>query len=249
MHVQRRGRGSRPWRRCLAGFSQEGEDSAFISEHGSTACRVFCRGTRPYARLSGPEGEGETDKQPTRPAPQAATGVLWAPSRGLFTGALGAKGFLGWGETVPVVAPVAETAFFAMHFWNIGVVPELAFTLEGPAGPVMAMPEWAARSVPLARSVVPGLLAPARSAGVQVIRVAPEFSCAAKYPSYGRTLAIVGREPSEAPAGPRSTPSPTAILRRTDCFSGRILRKERNGRAQSSISPRKQNRWARSTPW
>ncbi len=118
-------------------------------------------------------------------------------------GVLGAKGFLGWGKTVPVVVPVAETALIAMHIWNVGFVPELAFTPEGPAGPVMAMLEWASRSVPITRTVIPELLAAARSAGVQVVHVASDLAYAEKYPGYRRTVALAGPEPPEVPGAQR----------------------------------------------
>ncbi|MBC7187823.1 MAG: isochorismatase family protein [Calditrichaeota bacterium] len=125
-------------------------------------------------------------------------------------GKLGARGFLGWGETVPIVVPVAETALVAMHIWNVGFDPELPFAPQGPAGPVMEMLEWAARSVPITREVIPPLLAAARAAGVRVIHVASDESYARRYPGYHRTVALAGPEPTGLPTarGPQEEPYP-----------------------------------------
>lgn len=120
-------------------------------------------------------------------------------------GMLGAQGFLGWGESVPIRVPVEETALISMHIWNVGFDRELQFTPSGPAGPVMEMLEWAVRSIPITRTVVPEVLGAARAAGVPVVHVASDESYARKYPGYKRAQALAGPEPARGPGAVRPT--------------------------------------------
>ncbi len=65
-------------------------------------------------------------------------------------GKIGAIGFKGWGESVDIEVPAEETALVPMHIWNIGFHPNLPFSSEGKAGPVMEMLEWAKRQTDIA---------------------------------------------------------------------------------------------------
>ncbi len=118
-------------------------------------------------------------------------------------GPLGAQGFLGWGESEPVQVPVEQTALVCMHIWNIGFHPKLHFGPSGPAGPVMEMLEWAVRSIPITRTIIPAVLAAARGAGLPVVHVASDESYARKYPGYRRAQALAGAEPAGLPRAPR----------------------------------------------
>ena len=114
----------------------------------------------------------------------------------------GAIGFKGWGGGEEITVSADETAIIPMHIWNIDISPELPFTSEGPAGGVMDMLEWASRSAPIIKTVIPPVLAAARQAGIPVIHVASGESYAKKYPGYSRALRLAGSEP----AGPRKAP-------------------------------------------
>ena len=124
-------------------------------------------------------------------------------------GKIGAVGFKGWGESIDVEAPAEETALVAMHIWNVGFHPNLPFSSEGKAGPVMEMLEWASRSIPIVRSVpiikteIPPILKAARDSKISVIHVASDEHYAKKYPGYQRTLEIAGQEPTGLPKAPR----------------------------------------------
>jgi nicotinamidase-related amidase len=118
-------------------------------------------------------------------------------------GAEGARGFKGWGESVEVAVPAEETALVLMHVWNVGIDPELAWKAEGPAGGVMLMAEWAARTVPMIKNNIPPILAAARKAGVPVIHVASSEHYAKKYPGFRATLDIAGAEPPAMKRAPR----------------------------------------------
>ncbi len=115
----------------------------------------------------------------------------------------GARGFRGWGERVPVEAPAEETALVLMHVWNVGISPELAWKPEGPAGGVMLMAEWAARTAPMIKNDIPPILAAARKAGLPVVHVASSDHYAGRYPGYQKTLEIAGAEPPPPPRAPR----------------------------------------------
>ncbi len=115
-----------------------------------------------------------------------------------------ALGFKGWGDAVEVVAPAEETALVLMHVWNVGMTPELAWKPDGPAGGVMRMAEWAARTAPMIREDIPPLLAAARKAKLSVIHVAASEHYANKYPGYARALEISGPEPPAMPRAPRA---------------------------------------------
>lgn len=115
----------------------------------------------------------------------------------------GARGFRGWGEKVPIEAPAEETALVLMHVWNVGISPELAWKPDGPAGGVMLMAEWAARTVPMIKNDIPPILTAARRAGLLVVHVASSDHYAAKYPGYKRALEISGAEPPSPPRAPR----------------------------------------------
>ncbi len=115
-----------------------------------------------------------------------------------------ARGFHGWGESVDIETPVRETALVMMHIWNVGMTPELAWKPDGPAGGVMEMAEWAARTVPIIRNEIPPILAAARAAGIPVVHVASSDGYASKYPGYHLALAIAGAEPPSMPKAPRA---------------------------------------------
>lgn len=115
----------------------------------------------------------------------------------------GATGFKGWGESVPIDVPAEETALIPMHIWNVGFHPDLPFSPEGKAGPVMEMLEWASRSIPIVQTEIPPILKAARDARIAVIHVASDEHYARKYPGYRRTLAIAGKEPPDLPRAPR----------------------------------------------
>lgn len=119
-------------------------------------------------------------------------------------GAESARGFKGWGESVPVSAPAEETALVLMHIWNVGMIPELAWEPDGPAGGVMLMAEWAARTAPIIRTRIPPILSAARQAGVPVVHVASSEMYAKKYPGYRLAREISGVEPSPLPRAPRA---------------------------------------------
>jgi len=112
---------------------------------------------------------------------------------------IGAIGFKGWGESVPIEVPAEETALVAMHIWNVGFHPNLPFSSEGKAGPVMEMLEWASRSIPIIKTEIPPILKAARDAKIPVIHVASDEHYANKYPGYQRTLDIAGNEPLGLP--------------------------------------------------
>lgn len=118
-------------------------------------------------------------------------------------GKIGAIGFKGWGESIEIEAPAEETALIAMHIWNVGFDPNLPFSSEGKAGPVMEMLEWASRSIPIIKTEIPPILKAARDANIQVIHVASDEHYAMKYPGYRRTLDIAGNEPPGLPKAPR----------------------------------------------
>lgn len=118
-------------------------------------------------------------------------------------GKTGAVGFKGWGEAVDIEVLLAETALIAMHIWNIGFHPELQFLPGGHAGPVMAMLEWASRSIPIIQTEIPPILKAARDAGLTVIHVASDENYAKKYPGYQRALEIAGDEPAGLPKASR----------------------------------------------
>jgi nicotinamidase-related amidase len=120
-------------------------------------------------------------------------------------GKTGATGFHGWGNSVELEAPIAETALIPMHIWNIGFHPELSFSPEGKAGPVMEMLEWASRSVPIIQQEIPPILKAAREAQLTVIHVASDEPYAKKYPGYRRALEIAGDEPPGLPTAPASS--------------------------------------------
>ena len=111
-------------------------------------------------------------------------------------GTEGALGFKGWGESVDTVVPASETAIIPMHIWNIDFSPELPFSSDGPAGGVMDMLEWAARSAPIIRKEIPPVFKAARDAGIPLIHVASGEKYASKYPGYQKALDIAGPEPS-----------------------------------------------------
>ena len=48
-------------------------------------------------------------------------------------------------QSFEIAEPADETALVLMHVWNVGILPELAWKPDGPAGGVMLMAEWAAR--------------------------------------------------------------------------------------------------------
>lgn len=116
----------------------------------------------------------------------------------------GARGFKGWGESVKVVAPAEETALILMHVWNVGLVPELAFKPDGPAGGVMLMDEWVARTGPIIRNTLPPILKAAREANLPIVHVASSEEYARKYPGFQRALEISGEEPPAWPRAPRA---------------------------------------------
>ncbi len=118
-------------------------------------------------------------------------------------GKIGAVGYKGWGESVNIEVPAEETALIAMHIWNIGFHPNLPFSSEGKAGPVMEMLEWASRSIPIIKTEIPPILKAAREAKIPVIHVASDEHYAKKYPGYQRTLDITGNEPPGLPRAPR----------------------------------------------
>jgi len=120
-------------------------------------------------------------------------------------GTSGATGFHGWGQSIELKAPMAETALIPMHIWNIGFHPELRFSPAGKAGPVMAMLEWASRSVPIIQQEIPPILKAAREAQLTVIHVASDEPYAKKYPGYHRTLEIAGDEPPGLPTAPAAS--------------------------------------------
>jgi nicotinamidase-related amidase len=115
-----------------------------------------------------------------------------------------ALGFKGWGESVKISVPPEEIALVLMHIWNVGISPELAWKPDGPAGGVMLMAEWAARTVPLIKNEIPPILSAARKAGLPVIHVASSENYAKKYPGYRRTLSIAGAEPPGMPRAPHA---------------------------------------------
>jgi len=109
-------------------------------------------------------------------------------------GPLGALGMNGWGETVEVEAPAAETALVSMHAENIGLVPELAYDDKGPLAGYMRWLEYEGRKVEIARTVYPKILAAARAAGLNVVHVAMG-DYGKKYPGYAKAIKISGPEP------------------------------------------------------
>lgn len=116
----------------------------------------------------------------------------------------GALGFKGWGESVEVAAPAEQTALILMHVWNVGLIPELAFKPEGPAGGVMLMDEWVARTGPIIRNTLPPILAAARAANLPIVHVASSELYARKYPGYRKAMDIAGAEPPAWPRAPRA---------------------------------------------
>ena len=119
-------------------------------------------------------------------------------------GAEGALGFKGWGESVEVAAPAEESALILMHVWNVGLVPELEFKPEGPAGGVMLMDEWVARTGPIIKNTLPPILAAARAAKLPIVHVASSELYARKYPGYTKAKDIAGAEPPAWPRAPRA---------------------------------------------
>ncbi len=87
-------------------------------------------------------------------------------------GPLGALGLKGWGETVDVEAPLAETALVSMHAENIGLIPEIPYSDKGPLAGYMSWLEYEGRKVDIVRTVYPKILAAARAAGLAVVHVA-----------------------------------------------------------------------------
>jgi hypothetical protein len=116
-------------------------------------------------------------------------------------GPLGALGMKGWGETVDVEAPAAETALVSMHAENIGLAPELAYDDKGPLAGYMSWLEYEGRKVEIARTVYPKILAAARAAGLNVVHVSMG-DYGKKYPGYARAMKIAGPEPR--PSTPRA---------------------------------------------
>ena len=114
----------------------------------------------------------------------------------------GAIGFKGWGGKEEITVSADETAIIPMHIWNIDISSELPFTSEGPAGGVMDMLEWASRSAPIIKTVIPPVFDAARKAGIPLIHVASGENYAKKYPGYQRALKLAGSEP----AGPGKAP-------------------------------------------
>jgi len=161
----------------------------------------------PLARALGP-GPGEA--QTASPAAGAAKvlrlqGAYYRHHPIDFSqGPLGALGMKGWGGTVDVEAPAAETALISMHAENIGLVPALPYAGTGPLAGYMSWLEYEGRKVEIARTVYPKILAAARAAGLNVVHVAMG-DYGKKYPGYDRALKIAGPEPKPAtPRAPRS---------------------------------------------
>ncbi len=126
-------------------------------------------------------------------------------------GPLGALGMKGWGETVDVDAPAAETALVSMHAENIGLVPELPYSGQGPLAGYMSWLEYEGRKVDIAGTVYPKILAAARGAGLSVVHVSMgEYG--RKYPGYARALKLSGPEPR--PATPQGAPVRTGASAR-----------------------------------
>jgi hypothetical protein len=119
-------------------------------------------------------------------------------------GPLGALGMKGWGETVDVEAPLAETALVSMHAENIGLIPEIPYSDKGPLAGYMSWLEYEGRKVDIVRTVYPKILAAARAAGLAVVHVAMgEYG--RKYPGYARALKFSGPEPRvDTPRAPGS---------------------------------------------
>jgi hypothetical protein len=109
-------------------------------------------------------------------------------------GALGALGMKGWGETLDVEAPFAETALVSMHAENIGLVPEIPYADRGPLAGYMSWLEYEGRKMDIARTVYPRILAAARKADLAVVHVAMG-DYGKKYPGYARALKLSGPEP------------------------------------------------------
>jgi nicotinamidase-related amidase len=118
-------------------------------------------------------------------------------------GTQGAQGFKGWGNSLEIEVAAEETALVPMHIWNIGFHPQLPFSPQGNAGPIMEMLEWASRSVPIIQTIIPPILKAARAAKIPIIHVASDEPYAKKYPGYQRTLEIAGAEPAGLPKAPR----------------------------------------------
>ncbi len=119
-------------------------------------------------------------------------------------GPLGALGMKGWGGTVDVEAPVAETALVSMHAENIGLIPELAYDDKGPLAGYMRWLEYEGRKVDIARTVYPKILAAARAAGLNVVHVSMG-DYGKKYPGYARAMKLSGPEPrTSTPRAPGS---------------------------------------------
>jgi len=109
-------------------------------------------------------------------------------------GALGALGMRGWGETVDVEAPVAETALVSMHAENIGLVPEIPYADRGPLAGYMRWLEYEGRKMDIVRTIYPRILAAAHRAGLAVVHVAMS-DYGKKYPGYAKALKLSGPEP------------------------------------------------------
>lgn len=207
MHVQTRGRGSGTWGRCVAGFSQVGMiRRSFLSTAARAA--AFSAGTRGLTLACVTPKVKQRWTNSRRGLLLKLQGDCYGHHPLEFSQGAWCRGPSWLGRDRAGGGRSGGERLFRRAPLEYRGCTGAAFTFEGTPGPGMAIPEWATRPVPIARSLVPGLLAAARCGGVQVIRVAPEFSCVPKYPSYGRTVAIAGPEPSEAPAGPRSTPEP-----------------------------------------
>jgi hypothetical protein len=116
-------------------------------------------------------------------------------------GPLGALGMKGWGETVDVEAPLAETALVSMHAENIGLIPEIPYADRGPLAGYMRWLEYEGRKIDIARTIYPRILAAARGAGLAVVHVAMG-DYGKKYPGYARAMELSGPEPR--PATPRA---------------------------------------------
>ena len=180
-------------------------------------------------------------------------------------GPLGALGMNGWGETVDVEAPLAETALVSMHAENIGLIPELAYDDKGPLAGYMRWLEYEGRKVDIARTVYPKILAAARAAGLNVVHVSMG-DYGKKYPGYARAMKLSGPEPRTStprapgtgqgpaagrPQEPSSSSASTTTTTGTRSISAgtSISPSRRSRRATSSWSRRPTSSRASSAPW
>jgi len=166
----------------------------------------------PFARALAADGQSTGKANPVSGAPKTLRlkGAYYRHNPIDFAqGPLGALGMKGWGETVDVEAPLAETALVSMHAENIGLIPEIPYADRGPLAGYMRWLEYEGRKVDIARTIYPKILAAARGAGLNVVHVAMG-DYGKKYPGYARAMKLAGPEPRtstpRAPGSPKVRP-------------------------------------------